>query len=139
MPSLKAHATLLAMSVLTWAFFVLLGLPHYYQHWPLAAQLAILPAVSTLYLWLAPWLLRRLPFPDRDHRRNALWLALYLTVPLFVCDVLYIRLLGGEDWGFLLRYWYLSFFYVSFWLQFPWSARRMIRAEAQAGSGRLSA
>ncbi len=108
---------------MTWGFFVLLGLPDDYQHWPLVAQLLILPAVTALYVPLTPWLLRR--FPNRDHRRNALWLALYLTVPLFIYDVVYIVIIGGDTMSFVFRYWYLSFFYVSFWIQFPWLARRM--------------
>ena len=121
----RTHVALLVMSFLTWGFFVLLGLPDYYQHWPLPAQLAILPAVTLLYVPLAPWLLRR--FPDGRPRRNARWLALYLTVPLFLYDFVYLVVLGNETLGFVFRYWYLSFFYVSFWLQFPWAARRMER------------
>lgn len=124
MLDLKTHLSLLAMSFATWGFFVLLGLPDYYQHWPLAAQLLILPVVTALYIPLTPWLLRHC-FPTRDHRRNARWLALYLTVPLFCYDVVYIVVIGGEEMRFVLRYWYLSFFYVSFWIQFPWLARRM--------------
>jgi hypothetical protein len=123
MLDLRMHLSLLAMSFLTWGLFVILGLPDYYQHWPLLAQLLILPAVTALYVPLTPWLLHR--FPTRDHRRNALWLALYLTLPLFIYDVVYIVVIGGDTPGFVLRYWYLSFFYVSFWIQFPWLARRM--------------
>lgn len=123
MLDLRTHLALLAMSFATWGLFVILGLPDYYQQWPLLAKLAILPAVTALYMPLAPWLLRR--FPTQDHRRNAGWLALYLTVPLFIYDYVYIVVIGGDDLSFVFRYWYLSFFYLSFWLQFPWLARRM--------------
>lgn len=119
----KTHLSLLAMSFLTWGFFVVLGLPDYYQQWPLTAQLAILFAVTALYVPLTPRLLRR--FPDRAYRRNARWLALYLTVPLFIYDYVYIVVIGGDDLSFVFRYWYLSFFYFSFWLQFPMIAGRM--------------
>lgn len=123
MIDVRTHLALLVMSLLTWGFFLILGLPNYYQQWPLPARIAILFVVTALYVPLTPWLLRR--FPSRDHLRNARWLALYLTLPLFFYDYVYIVVIGGDDLGFVFRYWYLSFFYFSFWLQFPLLARRM--------------
>ncbi len=125
MISLKSHLALFAMSFVTWAFFVVLGLPDYYQSWSFELKIAICIAVTALYFPLTPFLLRR--FENRAYARNALWLALYLTVPLFIYDYVYIVIIGGDDLSFVFRYWYLSFFYFSFWIQFPLIARSMTR------------
>lgn len=123
MISLKSHLALLAMSFVTWAFFVLLGWPDYYQSWSVAMKFAICVAVTALYFPLTVFLLRR--FGNQAHVRNSFWLALYLTVPLFIYDYVYIVVIGGDDPSFVFRYWYLSFFYFSFWIQFPLIARSM--------------
>lgn len=118
---LKTHLALLLMSFVTWGFFVLLGLPDYYQSWPFSAKVAICIAVTILYLPLAPFILRQMD--NKDYVINSLWLALYLTLPLFIDDYVFIVLIGGDDLSFIFRYWYLSFFYCSFWVQFPLTAR----------------
>ncbi|UJB69020.1 hypothetical protein HRE53_21760 [Acaryochloris sp. 'Moss Beach'] len=118
---LKTHLALLLMSFITWGFFVLLGLPDYYQSWPFSAKVAICIAVTLVYLPLAPFILKRID--NQDFVKNSLWLALYLTLPLFIYDYVLIVLIGGDNLSFVFRYWYLSFFYFSFWIQFPLTAR----------------
>ena len=117
MPSLKAHLNLLLMSFFTWLVFLLLGLPDYYQDWPFGAKIGICIIVTAIYFPIGDFILRR--FSNPQHLINAGFLALYLTVPLFIYDYLYIVLIGGDDLTFVFRYWYLSFFYFSFWIQFP--------------------
>lgn len=116
---IKTHVTLLVMSFVTWGFFVLLGLPDYYQSWSYDAKILICIGVTLLYVPLAPLLLKRLFDEREEYFRNSIWLAFYLTVPLFTYDVIYISWIGEEDLSFVSRYWYLTFFYFSFWVQFP--------------------
>jgi hypothetical protein len=123
MINLKTHIVLLIMSFVTWAFFVVLGLPDYYQSWGFESKIGICVAVTALYFPLTPFILKK--FEDKEYVRNSFWLALYLTVPLFVYDYIYLVLIGGDDLTFVFRYWYLSFFYFSFWVQFPLIARSM--------------
>lgn len=119
--TLKTHLALLLMSFLTWGSFVLLGLPDYYQSWPFSAKVAICVAVTNLYIPLAPFILKRMD--NKDFVKNSLWLSFYLTLPLFIYDYVFIVLIGGDNLSFVFRYWYLSFFYISFWIQFPLTAR----------------
>ena len=122
--SSKTHFSLLLMSFLTWGFFVLIGLPDYYQSWSFSAKIIIWIAVTTLYIPLTPLILK---FIDRkDYVKNSLWLAFYLTLPLFIYDCIFIVVIGGDNLSFVFRYWYLTFFYFSFWIQFPWIARFMM-------------
>ncbi|HAS42956.1 MAG TPA: hypothetical protein DCS93_20920 [Microscillaceae bacterium] len=114
----KTHASLLLMSFVTWGIFVLVGLPDYYQSWSYDATVIIVIAVTVLYVPLGEYLLKKM-FPNEDYFRNSLWLALYLTVPLFTYDALFIGVIGKEGLSFVPKYWYLTFFYFSFWLQFP--------------------
>lgn len=125
---LKTHLALLLMSFVTWGFFVLLGLPDYYQSWLFSAKVAICIVVTILYLPLAPFILKQMD--NKDYVKNSFWLALYLTLPLFIYDYIFIVLIGGDDLSFVFRYWYLSFFYFSFWVQFPLTARFIINEPA---------
>ncbi|MCJ8169106.1 hypothetical protein [Atopomonas sediminilitoris] len=131
MPTLtiKTHAALLLMSFITWGVFVLVGWPDYYQSWPLSMQIGAVVAVTLIYIPLSRLILQWMT--TRDYLGHAWWLALYLTVPLFCYDVVYIKWIGGEDWGFLYRYWYLTLFYFSFWLQFPLVAKYWLREPNQ--------
>ncbi|MEH6585913.1 MAG: hypothetical protein V7720_05100 [Halioglobus sp.] len=62
---------------------------------------------------------------------NSRWLALYLTLPLFVFDYLLLALYKGLGISFVIPYWYLTFFYFSFWLQFPYVGWKMQRERDQ--------
>lgn len=121
----KTHLSLLVMSFVTWGIFVLIGLPDYYQSWSFSAKVAICIAVTILYIPLTPFILNLMH--NKEHLKNSLWLALYLTLPLFIYDCVFIILIGGDDLSFVFRYWYLSLFYFSFWIQFPLIARFMMR------------
>lgn len=120
---LKTHAGLLAMSFVTWLIFVIIGLPDYYQSWSLNAQVIIVIAVHVIYIPLTPFILKKLD--NKEYLKNSWWLALYLTLPLFIYDYIFIVLIGGDNMSFVFRYWYLSLFYFSFWMEFPLIARFM--------------
>ena len=129
---LKTHINLLIMSFITWLIFVLIGLPDYYQSWSFNAQIAICILVTVLYFPLTSFILSI--FGNREYIKNSLWLAFYLTLPLFTYDYIYIILIKGDDISFVFRYWYLSFFYFSFWIQIPFVAWLIELKESQAKS-----
>ncbi|MEM7204206.1 MAG: hypothetical protein AAF628_28355 [Planctomycetota bacterium] len=103
----RHHGRLLAYSFFTWLTFYLIGPPDDYQHWPLAVKLAVVPGVTWLYFPVTRLTLLRL-WGDGRHFRNSLWLAAYLTVPLFVYDYLLIAIWWGLGMGFVVPYWYLT-------------------------------
>lgn len=123
--TLKTHFSLLIMSFITWGIFVIIGLPDYYQSWSFCAKIAICIAVTIFYIPLTPFILNLMG--NKDRIKNSLWLAIYLTLPLFIYDYVFIVLIGGDNLSFVFRYWYLTFFYFSFWVQFPAIARFMMR------------
>ena len=114
----KKHAQLLLYSFVTWLSFYLLGLPQYYQQWYLWAKIVIVFVVTGLYFPVTAYTLRSF-WNDGRHLANSCWLTLYLTLPLFVYDYLLLACYKGLGIGFVVPYWYLTFFYFSFWLQFP--------------------
>lgn len=116
--SFKTHLSLLIMSFLTWGFFVLVGLPDYGQGWSYDFTVVVVIAITIFYIPFGEFLIKRM-FPDKAYFKNSIWLAFYLTVPLFTYDALFLGLIGGEGLAFIPKYWYLTFFYFSFWLQFP--------------------
>ncbi|MEO1397161.1 MAG: hypothetical protein AAFV90_30145 [Cyanobacteria bacterium J06634_5] len=122
----RKHLQLLAYSFITWFTFYLIGLPNYYQQWYLWAKVLICTGVTIAYFPITEYTLRTY-FSDGKHLTNSCWLALYLTLPLFVYDYLLLGMYKELGIGFVLPYWYLTFFYFSFWLQFPFIAWRMQR------------
>ncbi|MEM7385300.1 MAG: hypothetical protein AAF514_10175 [Verrucomicrobiota bacterium] len=114
----KKHGQLLLYSFVTWLTFYLIGLPDYYQRWPFWAKLTIVILVTFLYFPATAYTLKRF-WQDRRYVRNSLWLALYLTLPLFIYDYILLAVFWGLGIGFVFPFWYLSFFYFSFWIQFP--------------------
>ena len=116
--ALKTHLSLLIMSFLTWSFFVVVGLPDYYQSWSYEAKIILLIGLTILYIPLAKFMIKKM-FPDKEYFKNSIWLAFYLTVPLFLFDTVFIGIIGGEGLKFIPKYWILTFFYFSFWVQFP--------------------
>ena len=126
----KTHFSLLIMSFVTWGFFVLVGLPDYYQSWSFAAKIITCIAVTLLYIPLTPFILKLID--NKNYLTNSLWLAFYFTVPLFTYDYIFIVLIGGDNLSFVFRYWYLSFFYFSFWIQIPLIAKFTISNPEQS-------
>ena len=122
--TLKRHFQLTIYSFLTWLSFYLVGLPEYYQQWFLWAKLLILPLVTLLYFPVTRYTLQRY-WRDGRHLKNSCWLALYLTVPLFIYDYLLLAVHRELGIGFVIPYWYLTFFYFSFWIQFPYIGWRL--------------
>lgn len=112
------HVQLLGYSFLTWLTFYLIGLPDYYQSWYLWAKVVICILVTLVYIPTTSWTLQQY-WTDGKHLNNSLWLALYLTLPLFTYDYLLLAVYKGLGIAFVIPYWYLTFFYFSFWLQFP--------------------
>ena len=124
--TLKKHFQLFFYSFFTWLGFYLIGLPEYYQQWPTWAKLIILPLLTALYFPVTRYTLARY-WTDSRHLANSCWLALYLTLPLFIFDYLLLALYQELGIYFVIPYWYLTFFYFSFWVQFPYIGWRMER------------
>ncbi|CAF1362936.1 unnamed protein product [Rotaria magnacalcarata] len=127
MIGLKTHLTLLLIGFISWAIFVVIGLPDYYQSWSFTAKIVVCIVVTILYFPLAAFILRKID--NKEYFNNSLWLAFYLTLPLFIYDYTLIVLIGGDNLSFVFTYWYLSLFYVSFWIQFPfigWSMEQKL-------------
>ncbi|MEM7020621.1 MAG: hypothetical protein AAF512_25175 [Pseudomonadota bacterium] len=124
----KKHVQLLAYSFITWLSFYIIGLPEYGQQWYLWAKLAILPLVTAMYFPVTRYTLKTF-WSDGRHFINSCWLAFYLTLPLFIYDYLLLAVYKDLGIQFVIPYWYLTFFYFSFWLQFPFIGWRMEREE----------
>ncbi len=114
----KIHCKLLAYSFISWLAFFLVGLPQYYQHWPFWAKLTALPLVTIALFPITAYSLRYF-WGDNRYLHNSLWLAAYLTIPIFIYDYILLGIFWGYGIGFVFPFWYLTFFYFSLWIQFP--------------------
>jgi len=124
----KLHLKLFWYASVTWLAFYLIGLPDYYQSWPLWAKIVICIFVTWAGFPATRYSLKTL-WQNNHHMTNSLWLAFYLTVPLFIYDYLLLAWYKGLGIGYVFPYWYLSFFYFSFWVQFPYVAWKMLKDE----------
>ncbi len=131
----KKHAQLLVYSFVTWLTFYLIGLPEYYQQWPLWAKLVVVPLVTVLYFPVTKYTLETY-WNDGRHVVNSCWLALYLTLPLFIYDYFLLAVYKGLGIQFVIPYWYLTFFYFSFWIQFPYIGWQLQRDQSSAETSR---
>ena len=126
--SASMHCRLIAYSFVTWLSFYLIGLPDYYQSWPFWGKVVLCVLVTLLYFPVTAYSLRTF-WDDGAYTKNALWLAFYLTLPLFVYDYLLLAVYKELGIMFVVPYWYLTLFYFSFWVQFPlvalWLNREM--------------
>jgi len=113
----RKHLELLLYSFITWFAFYLLGLPDYYQSWYFELKVAICILVTIVYFPATYYTLNNY-WSDGKHLGNSVWLALYLTLPLFIYDYLLLALYKGLGISFVIPYWYLTFFYFSFWCNF---------------------
>lgn len=115
---IKNHLQLLLMSFITWGFFVIVGLPDYGQSWSFNFTVFAVIVITVIYVPIGKLIIIKM-FPGQEYFINSIWLAIYLTIPLFIYDTLFIGVIGGEGMAFIPKYWYLTFFYFSFWIQFP--------------------
>lgn len=114
---IRGHIKILVIVTFVWALFWLLGLPDYYQQytdlWMLVFDISILIPITVFVIWL----LNRTP---KKYRASmSLWLAFYITVPLFIYDYLYCGLYLGHGLSFLTKYWYISIYYIIPWILCP--------------------
>lgn len=108
------HMRLLLFVTLGWAMFVLVGWPNYYQHWSLNWLLYF---CCTVYLFVGMYIYTRIKQYDGNRLTFGLWLAFYISVPLFCYDYLYINLILIQPFDLLNRFWFLSVFYIIPWYQ----------------------
>ena len=129
----KKHLQLLIYSFVTWLSFYLIGLPEYYQQWYLWAKVVIILVVTAMYFPITRYTLDHY-WTDGNHLANSCWLAFYLTIFLFIYDYLLLGWYKGLGIGFVVPYWYLTFFYFSFWIQFPIIGWWMKHRDASIGT-----
>lgn len=114
---IRGHIKILVLVTIVWALFWLLGLPDYYQQytdlWMLVFDIGILIPITVFVIWL----LNRTPKKYRVSM--SLWLAFYITVPVFIFDYLYCGLYLGYGLSFLIKYWYISVYYIIPWILCP--------------------
>jgi len=109
-----AHLRLAIIGPLVWFGFFVAGWPDYYQQYStafVAFGTALLVPPSAWIGWRA---IRR---AKPEHRlARAAWLSFWFTVPFFALDAFYCGWWLGEGPHFLVKYWYLTSFYVIPWL-----------------------
>jgi hypothetical protein len=112
----RKHFSLFLSAVCVWAAFWLAGLPSYYQQYSVITMAVATNLLSVATALAAVFVLRRGRAETRLAR--AFWLCFYYTVPFAALDALYCGVYLDQGPSFLLKYWYLSIFYITPWLTF---------------------
>ena len=114
---LRKHFQLLIIVTAAWFLFWVAGLPDYYQQYSTAFMIVfdvlVLPPI-----W---FLIYRRAKKARQGRalKVSLWWAFYISIPLFIYDLVYCSLYLGHGATFLTKYWYLTAYYILPWIIFP--------------------
>ena len=122
----RGHIKILGIVTAAWAIFWLIGWPEYYRQYSFRFML-LFDAAILIPLWFVVY--RVLRATPRNYRTSlSLWLAFYITVPLFLYDYLYCGAYLKHGWYFISEYWFLSVYYVIPWILCPvtgiWLSRR---------------
>lgn len=115
-----------------WLLFWLAGLPDYYQQYSVTAMLIfdflVLPPT-----WFLIYRRVKSARPGRG-LEVSFWWAFYITVPLFLYDLIYCGYYLGHKAYFLNKYWYLTIYYILPWTLFPpmgWIMDRKVESAIQ--------
>lgn len=113
----RNHIRLLIIVTVAWILFWIGGLPNYYQQYSarfmLLFDLAILPPICFIVY-------RSIKKSKPGKELGAsLWWAFYISIPLFIYDLLYVGIYKGHGIDFLWSHWYLTIYYILPWLFFP--------------------
>ena len=111
------HIRLWTIVTVAWILFWIGGLPNYYQQYSTAFMiifdLAILPPICFMVYNSV-----KKSKPGRGLTAS-LWWAFYISIPLFIYDLLYVGIYCRQGINFLWQYWYLTVYYILPWLLFP--------------------
>ena len=117
MMRLRKHIQLLTLVSIAWLLFWIAGLPEYYQQYSVSFMiifdLAILPPI-----WFIIHRSAKQSKPGRG-LKICLWWAFYISVPLFIYDLIYCGFYLGHGANGLTKYWYLTVYYILPWILFP--------------------
>jgi hypothetical protein len=134
---MKAHGHIKIFSVVTaaWAIFWLIGWPEYYRQYSFRFMLFFDTAVFVLLWFVVYWVLKTVP---RKYRTSfSLWLAFYITIPLFLYDFLYCGVYLSYGFSFIWEFWFLSVYYVIPWIICPVTAIWLNRRDSQSTTTRI--
>jgi hypothetical protein len=113
----KSHIKLLGIVTLAWILFLIGGLPYYYQQYStntmIVFDIIILPPI-----WYIVYRSAKKVKPGRGFVIS-LWWSFYISVPLFIYDLIYCGIYLDYGVGFLWQYWYITVYYIIPWIFFP--------------------
>jgi hypothetical protein len=126
----RGHIRLFLIATVVWALFLIGGMPSYYKQYSTLCMVlfdivVLLPITAVVYLVLRG---------VRQERRLqvSVWIAFYFTLPLAIYDWLYCGVHLGHGMQFLIRYWYLSVYYIIPWVLMPMVALVLNHRSARA-------
>jgi hypothetical protein len=112
---IRRHLQLLVVVTVAWLLFWMAGLPDYYRQYPTTLMIVFDGVVLPPFGWVTWRSIRK----SKHAIPSSLWLAFYITVPLFVYDFLYCGYYLGYGIRFVWEYWYLTVYYIIPWLILP--------------------
>src|SRR3990172_6779676 len=113
--SLHRHLKLLLAVTIAWFLFWVAGLPDYYRQYS-TTYMVVFDMIVFPPIWFVAYSsIKR----SRRAMTSSLWLAFYITVPLFIYDFIYCGYYLGHGMNFIWEYWYLTIYYILPWLIFP--------------------
>ncbi|MCP4373927.1 MAG: hypothetical protein GY797_38360 [Deltaproteobacteria bacterium] len=133
---LKKHIRPLSWVTLAWILFWIAGLPDYYQQYSTKFMV-----IFDILIFPPIWFIVYFSAKHAQQNRGlsaGLWLSFYITIPLFIYDLIYCGFYLGYGTSFLWKYWYVTVYYIVPWMVFPltgwWIDKRNKLSELNAKS-----
>jgi hypothetical protein len=108
---------MLVIVSLAWLVFWIAGLPDYYRQYSIGFMILFDLAIL-LPIWFFVYEIVRRAKQGRG-LIISFWKSFYISVPLFIYDLLYYGVHIGHGASFLWKYWYLRVYYILPWLLIP--------------------
>ena len=114
---LRLHIRFFVIVTVAWFLFWAAGLPDYYQQYSTTSMI-VFDLLALPPIWFLIYRRTKRSGPGQG-MKVCLWLAFYISVPLFIYDLIYCGFYLGHNVAFLTKYWYLTVYYVLPWILFP--------------------
>jgi hypothetical protein len=115
--NVQTHVKLLSIVSLAWLLFWVAGLPDYYQQYS-ATTMIVFDLLVLPPIWFLVYRFAKHSGPGQG-MKSSLWWAFYISVPLFIYDLVYCGWYLGHSLILLTKYWYLTVYYILPWILFP--------------------
>ena len=114
---LKTHFRIFTIATIVWLFFFIAGMPDYYLQYSNRSLIWFVVLLIIPFSIIIIFVFK--PIKKNMRIKISIWYSLYFTIPLFIYDSVYCGIYLEYGYMFILKFWFLSIYYIIPWILFP--------------------